>query len=165
VIGPMMAHWAERAQRSLACGVMSPGFVGVAERREFAGRPESIRVARRWVQCVLREADVSAEVVDAAVVCASELATNAILHTASGDPDGTYLVLVRVTASLAWVLVVDQGSEKVPVVKPNSVVAEAQRGLALVKGFGTLVRAGGSAGRWVGVALDLADGLTERATA
>jgi serine/threonine-protein kinase RsbW len=58
--------------------------------RTFPGRPEQVGQARLFTRSVLAgrpEADSAALVV-------SELATNAVRHTASGEPRGTFLVVI-----------------------------------------------------------------------
>ncbi|SKA38479.1 Anti-sigma regulatory factor (Ser/Thr protein kinase) [Marinactinospora thermotolerans DSM 45154] len=67
----------------------------------FPGRPEGVALARRFVGGALRiapEADVSAEMVERAELITSELCANAVLHTLSGGPDGTFRVRVQVDA-------------------------------------------------------------------
>jgi anti-sigma regulatory factor (Ser/Thr protein kinase) len=49
-------------------------------------------------------------IIDELVLLASELATNAVLHTRSGHPDRTFTVRVTVyPGDYAWVEVIDQG--------------------------------------------------------
>jgi len=64
----------------------------------FPGLPTSVAAARRFVAASLRacpEVTVSDEVIDRAELITSELATNAIRHTRSGDPGQTFTVHVQ----------------------------------------------------------------------
>jgi hypothetical protein len=64
----------------------APGAV-----RVFRGEPCRIQDARRWAAAVLSRAGADPE---AAALLTSELVTNALLHTRSGQPGGTVTVLV-----------------------------------------------------------------------
>ncbi len=98
--------------------------------RAFPGTPRHAGAARRFVAGLL---DGSPFRDDAAVVL-SELFTNAVLHTASGQPGG--LVIVQVTR---WrhglrIAVTDQGASAEPVVRDPAGTgepAESGRGLYL----------------------------------
>lgn len=57
----------------------------------FAGEPRSVPEARRWAAAIL--AQVGADPVTGELL-ASELFTNALLHTRSGQPGGTVTVIV-----------------------------------------------------------------------
>ena len=59
--------------------------------RAFPGTPGQVGAARRFVAELLQ----GSPFLDDAVVVLSELFTNAVLHTASGDPGG--LVVIQVT--------------------------------------------------------------------
>jgi anti-sigma regulatory factor (Ser/Thr protein kinase) len=112
--------------------------------RVFPGRPEHVSNVRRWVRdqlppCPARD-DVEA--------IASELAANAVVHTASGEPGG------EVAAWLAWwpdrvrVVVGDGGASSAPVLVTGA-LGERQRGLALVAALAiTWAHAGDRDGRW-----------------
>ncbi|UOE21156.1 ATP-binding protein [Thermobifida halotolerans] len=65
----------------------------------FPGTPDSVAAARAFVVGCLRafpEAPVPDEVVERAELVTSELATNALRHTRSGDPGGSYEIRVEV---------------------------------------------------------------------
>lgn len=70
-------------------------------------------------------------VLDEALLLASELSTNAVLHTVSGDC-GTFDVAVRRRPSSVRVEVRDSGSRRVPVARRQDGLAEEGRGLGLV---------------------------------
>ncbi|MEY9212267.1 ATP-binding protein [Thermobifida halotolerans] len=65
----------------------------------FPGTPDSVAAARRFVVGAVRLCPRSTapdEVVERAELITSELATNAIRHTRSGDPGGFFKVRVHV---------------------------------------------------------------------
>jgi serine/threonine-protein kinase RsbW len=84
--------------------------------RTFPGLPEQVGQARLFTTSVLAgrpEADTAALVV-------SELATNALRHTASGNPGGTFLVVVWARGDGVRVAVYDLGSAGAPAITPAS---------------------------------------------
>jgi anti-sigma regulatory factor (Ser/Thr protein kinase) len=99
--------------------------------RVFPGTPQQVGAARRFVAALLDGSPYR----DDAVLVVSELVTNALLHSRSGNPGG--LVAVQVTR---WrlgvrIAVTDQGSPNSPVVRdagPGCEVAECGHGLYMV---------------------------------
>jgi serine/threonine-protein kinase RsbW len=80
----------------------------------FPGDTRSIAAARAHVRAALSPHLPPAAVADA-VLATSELATNAVRHTASGaKPDGRYALAVAVLGGRVRVAVVDQGGADVP---------------------------------------------------
>ena len=80
--------------------------VGVA----FPGRVDQVGQARRYVRQALSALPgVDESTVGDAATCVSELATNAVTHTRSGDPGGTFMLLIGVRDGYAVVGVADQG--------------------------------------------------------
>jgi serine/threonine-protein kinase RsbW len=73
--------------------------------RDFPGTPEQAGRARRFLAEVL----VGSPLTDDAVLCLSELASNAILHSDSGRPGGTFTVRVSAGAGRVRLEVVDAG--------------------------------------------------------
>lgn len=100
----------------------------------FPGRPEQVRAARRFIAAVLGD-DHPCH--DDAVLLLSEIATNALRHTASGHPGerggaGTFAVMVAHSPKWVRVSVLDAGSTTIPCgcrVRRN---ATGGRGIALV---------------------------------
>jgi serine/threonine-protein kinase RsbW len=84
-------------------------LVTTPKRRVFPGRPDQVAQARRFVARVLDGCPVT----DDALLCASELASNAIRHTRSGR-GGKFQVLVWRGQSSACVAVLDDGSDSTP---------------------------------------------------
>ncbi|WP_267594562.1 ATP-binding protein [Carbonactinospora thermoautotrophica] len=100
--------------------------------RMFPGRPEQVAAARRFVTAVLSEWGFEEGGVRAARLVVSELATNAIRHTASGESGGRFIVAVGCADDHIRIVVTDQGSSTKPtrVVDPDG--AENGRGLFTV---------------------------------
>jgi serine/threonine-protein kinase RsbW len=117
---------------SLMAGRASPPGPAVRLRRVFPGREDQVRLVRRFVTGVL--ADYPGR--DDVALCATELATNAIRHTASGRGGvfATELTWARTTIRLA---VADAGAPTGPVIGPHDpgLLDEAGRGLTVVAGL------------------------------
>ncbi len=97
--------------------------------RVFGGVAGQLAAVRRYVRSEL----AGHPALDAAELTASELAANAITHTASGQPGGTFEVqLARLGGAHAVVLVADQGARTRPTVQHAAPDAESGRGLDLV---------------------------------
>lgn len=96
-------------------------------RKLVPGTGEHVRQARLFVKQTLGDCPV----VEDAVLLVSELATNAIAHTASGR-DGKFLVTVYRDQRRARVEVLDAGSDKIPVVRSWEDGRESGNGLAVV---------------------------------
>ncbi|MDE3205357.1 MAG: ATP-binding protein [Acidobacteriota bacterium] len=92
---------------------------------EFESNPEMVTAARRFVRDRLESWDV-AEHLDSAVLVASELVTNAVLHARTA-------VVLRVEARPSRVRIeVYDENPRLPVVSPAPPDATSGRGLALV---------------------------------
>lgn len=63
----------------------------------FRGEPRSVQAARDWAAARLAQAGADAET---ARLLASELVTNAVLHSLSGEPGGTVTVIVTACRGL-----------------------------------------------------------------
>lgn len=114
--------------------------------KTFDGLPERLSGMRQYLHRILGEVDG----VDEVVLVASELAGNAIRHSRSGEPGGSFTLQV-VDLSNAWhVRVEDQGSSDSPNPRSADEIDEAGRGLpvvaALSRAWGVI---GDSAGRTV----------------
>ncbi|MBS2533134.1 ATP-binding protein [Catenulispora sp. NF23] len=95
----------------------------------FPGSRESIHEARAWTQHVLGEALG----VDDVVLVASELVTNAIRHTTSGLPGGTFTVHLAAFTNRWRVRVDDAGGPTEPRVQiVDDDEDEVGRGLVMV---------------------------------
>ncbi len=97
------------------------------------GRAEEVSGARSFITRTLAAADNGQRVdSDAATLLTSELVTNAIVHTASGAPDGSVTIVVVDVPDGVLVEVIDDGSPGTPVVKGDLFAANGH-GLYLVQ--------------------------------
>ena len=94
------------------------------------GRPERVAEVRRFVRRALGDASPLAET---AVLLASELATNAVLHSASGQPGGSATVLITEIGGGVRVEVADEGSDHCAPVVRGDIYASEGHGLFLVQ--------------------------------
>jgi anti-sigma regulatory factor (Ser/Thr protein kinase) len=97
--------------------------------RAFPGRPDQIAHARDFTRRVLGPCPV----LDEAVLLVSELATNAIEHTATAD-EGSFQVTIYQGNSSLLIAVTDDGSDNIPTPGHRAdILAETGRGLELVE--------------------------------
>jgi anti-sigma regulatory factor (Ser/Thr protein kinase) len=96
-------------------------------RRVFPGRDDQVAQARRFVRWALE----GCPVIDEAILCMSELATNALLHTASGN-GGAFEIAVRRDEWSVRVAITDDGSLRKPIIRKFDMTSEEGRGLGLV---------------------------------
>ena len=93
------------------------------------GFPEEISRARRWVREILGEQPCA----DDAVLIVSELGTNALRHTASGEPSGAFHVVLALSKHTLAISVTDDGkSDTSPEIKHPGPEATQGRGLDMV---------------------------------
>jgi anti-sigma regulatory factor (Ser/Thr protein kinase) len=97
--------------------------------RRFAGRPDHIGAARRFVAAALVAWPAAQE---AALLLVSELVTNAVLHSASGDQGGSVEVRYALDDQEVYVEVVDDGGAAHPRRHGEYLEGVSGRGLALV---------------------------------
>jgi anti-sigma regulatory factor (Ser/Thr protein kinase) len=97
-------------------------------RRMFPGRADQIAHARDFT----RRALGACPLLDEAVLLVSELTTNALEHTATGDA-GSFQVTVYQSEAALLIAVKDNGSDKIPLPSPADALAEGGRGLGLVE--------------------------------
>lgn len=100
-------------------------------RRSFAGLASQITEARSFLSNCLSDCAAT----DDAVTCLSELATNAVLHSNSRLPGGSFSVQAsRSHLGLVRVEITDQGGPWAPAVIPDG---QHGRGLLIVAGLAT----------------------------
>jgi anti-sigma regulatory factor (Ser/Thr protein kinase) len=95
--------------------------------RSFPATAAQAGAARRFLAAILDGSPAAAD----AVLCLSELATNAIVHSDSGRPGGTFTVAVRLGQGSLWVEVRDQGG-RWP--RGAAIEDDGGRGLLIVAG-------------------------------
>jgi anti-sigma regulatory factor (Ser/Thr protein kinase) len=88
----------------------------------FAGTTASVAAARRFTSAVLAACPAR----EALVACVSELAANAVVHTASGDGGVFTVEVTRPRDGIARVAVTDAGSLSAPAVTAVAVPETAQ---------------------------------------
>ena len=92
------------------------------------GLAAEVSAARRFVRDVLGEHPGRTD----AVLLTSEIGTNAIEHSRSGRPGGSFLVQVRWTIQWVRVAVVDDGADGAPCLRRVGTSREGGRGVALL---------------------------------
>lgn len=101
--------------------------------RVFPGTPDSASAARLMVRQLLGDADPAAETV---MLLVTELVTNAVLHSQSGEPGGTVTVALCPVSAGVLVQVRDDGGPSEPCLAESSAdgadSAEHGYGLLLV---------------------------------
>jgi anti-sigma regulatory factor (Ser/Thr protein kinase) len=115
-----------RLMATMLAGPCSPADA-VPQSRVFPGRPARVARARRFVAAVLNGCPMT----DTAVLLTSELVTNALAHTPSGD-GGSFEVIVWRDADSVLVAVLDDGSDRSPATVGIDLENESGRGLGLV---------------------------------
>ncbi|MFC0862223.1 ATP-binding protein [Sphaerimonospora cavernae] len=94
--------------------------------RRFPSSPEQVRSARRFVGATLGDAHPWT---DDAMLLTSELAANAVRH---GEPEGGFLVSIRLGGERVMIAIRDEGSALIPRTKDADLDAAGGRGLWLV---------------------------------
>jgi serine/threonine-protein kinase RsbW len=92
--------------------------------RTFPAIPEQVREARRFLAAVLAGRDTTD-----ALLCLSELVTNAVVHSHSSQPGGTFTVRAQLDGQRLRVEVGDQGGPWHP---PGRAGADEQNGRGLL---------------------------------
>ncbi|WP_329518522.1 ATP-binding protein [Spirillospora sp. NBC_01491] len=95
----------------------------------LAGLPVQIPVARRFVADALGDGHPCRA---DAMLLASEVGTNAINHSLSGEVGGSFLLTVHWTEGWARVAVADQGAAEAPCLRRAGLGEASGRGIALL---------------------------------
>ena len=101
----------------------------VAARQRFAGRSDQVAAARGFV---VRMVGQGSDLGETARLLVSEAATNAVLHSASGEAGGSFEVRCRLARERLRVEVHDGGAPHSPRRRVRQVDAITGRGLELV---------------------------------
>lgn len=99
----------------------------IAWSRAFPATAEHVHHARQFLAAILDDSPAA----DDAVLCLSELVTNAILHSKSGAPDGCLTVRAQRDGYCLRVEVVDQGGSWSYPIQPETVDETNQHGRGL----------------------------------
>jgi anti-sigma regulatory factor (Ser/Thr protein kinase) len=151
-----LAPW-EVSGRAVCLGLTSAELPGVLE-------------AAGTARAVVLRALAGHPAADDAVLCVDELAANAVLHSSSGLPGGTFTVTVALAGAGVRIAVTDAGATDTPRVMRPSRGRTHGRGLALVDalaaswGWGCEHR-GGPRTTWCEICPATTSQATERATA
>ena len=123
-------------------------------RREFRGRADQVGAARRFVSAAL---SFGSPLRDVTRLLVSEAVTNAVLHSASGEPDGTFTVEYQLDDRRLRVEVSDDGGAAGPRRRVHHIESITGRGLELFDALSDRWGVnGGPGGRTVWFELDLA---------
>jgi serine/threonine-protein kinase RsbW len=157
---PPASHTPEvvaQLQRSALTAATAPGTQGrlaadgcywrTGTWRIFPGTPDQIPRVRRYIRSEL----AGLPALDNAMLAASELAANAITHTASGHPGGMFSVhLTLASPHHIAILVTDQGGPNQPQISHPGTDQDSGRGLHVVASLASqLTTTGDPTGRSV----------------
>ncbi|MGW6501768.1 ATP-binding protein [Nonomuraea angiospora] len=118
-----------RRSAAVSSGVIDLNPGGLAWRRTFPGTPDQLRHARHFVRYLLADSQCQ----DDAELIVAERAANAVQHTSSGHPHGTFIVEITRTTATVTVAVYDCGWGGTPRFGVRGrAYAERGRGLAVV---------------------------------
>ncbi|MCZ2526010.1 ATP-binding protein [Streptomyces sp. NPDC059506] len=105
------------------------------------GFPEEVGRARRWTRDILRECPCA----DDAALIVTELGANALVHTASGDKNGSFHITLALSDQAVVIAVSDSGSAgTTPRIKRPDQDATCGRGLGMVEILATRLDIHGS---------------------
>jgi anti-sigma regulatory factor (Ser/Thr protein kinase) len=108
----------------------APRALALATSVTYPGSTEHIRIVRADLRAVLHECPMADDV----ILCASELAANAAIHSRSCLPSGTFTVRVKISpGDYAWVEVEDDGGPSTPGTRD----ATGHHGLDIVRALAT----------------------------
>jgi len=129
-----IAHCQQAPGTTAQVGPASQAGEAVTASCTLPGVLSSAAAARQLTRQVLQDAGLPA--IDEAELCASELAANAVEHTMSGRPGGTFTIEVTASAAVVRIGVrdagtADGGAPVAPAQRPP-LAAESGRGLWLV---------------------------------
>ncbi|MDF3297882.1 ATP-binding protein [Streptomyces tropicalis] len=109
-------------------------------RRTFPAEARELRTARNWTRATL---DGHPRSEDAALIV-TELGTNALRHTDSGNAAGTFHVALTVSELTTFIAVTDSGSSKsTPEIQRASLHTTHGRGLGMVAALADGITVGG----------------------
>lgn len=101
----------------------------------WPGTKDAVPDARAWLVHMMGTLGADPEVTGDAALVLSEVATNAVRHTRSGEPGGKFKVKLTRGATGVRIEVTDQGAARDPVLVRGGADAEHGFGLPLVEYF------------------------------
>jgi anti-sigma regulatory factor (Ser/Thr protein kinase) len=108
----------------------APRAFALATSVTYPGTTEHIRIVRADLRAVLHECPMADDV----ILCASELAANAAIHSQSRLPGGTFTVRAKISlGGYAWVEVEDNGGPTDPAIRDSA----GHHGLDIVHALAT----------------------------
>jgi anti-sigma regulatory factor (Ser/Thr protein kinase) len=114
----------------------APRALALATSVTYPGTTEHIRVVRADLRAVLHECPMAEDV----ILCASELAANAVIHSRSGLSGGTFIIRAKISPDdYAWIEVEDNGGPT----SPGTRDATGHHGLDIVRALATAWGIGG----------------------
>jgi serine/threonine-protein kinase RsbW len=117
---------------SLANGTAASPTATRPLRRTFRGEPGQVPLARDFVRRYMSGRHCPAEAVQDVLVCATELAENAVLHSRSGLPGGHFSVEVAICAGHSVHVSVEDSGGPWAARGTGDIEAECGRGLRVV---------------------------------
>lgn len=94
----------------------APRTLALATGVTYPGAIEHIRIVRADLRAVLHECPMADDV----ILCASELAANATVHSRSRLPGGTFTVRAKISpGDYAWIEVEDDGGPSAPEIRDS----------------------------------------------
>jgi anti-sigma regulatory factor (Ser/Thr protein kinase) len=108
----------------------APRALALASSLTYPGTAEHIRIVRTDLRAVLHECPMAEDV----ILCASELAANAAIHSRSRLPGGTFTVRAKISlGDYAWIEVEDDGGPRSPGIRDVT----GHHGLDIVRALAT----------------------------
>jgi anti-sigma regulatory factor (Ser/Thr protein kinase) len=108
----------------------APRALALATSVTYPGTIEHIRIVRADLRAILNGCPMADDV----ILCASELAANAAIHSRSRLPGGTFTVRVKISpGGYAWVEVEDDGGPSTPAIRDST----ERHGLDIVRALAT----------------------------
>jgi serine/threonine-protein kinase RsbW len=124
-----IAELADPAADDTAMIGAAPALLGAVRSGTFRGTADQVGAVREFVRAEFPDHPA----LDDAVLVASELAANSVVHSMSGLPGGAFIVdLANVSDGHIAVLITEQRSAEIPAAREAGVEAESGRGLAAV---------------------------------
>jgi serine/threonine-protein kinase RsbW len=140
-------HTQGQAQATIGARLCENPSVSAARplRRTFPGEPGQVATVRNFIRRYLSGRHCPAAVVQDILVCASELATNAVLHSRSGLPGGHFSVRIAICGRQGVCVVVEDAGGPWAGHGTSDRDAECGRGLHVVSELSDDMRVTGDA--------------------